>query len=78
MTGIRKALFWLHLIAGSIAGLVILTMSLTGVLLTYERQILASLGRPGEIRPAAGAARLKPGELLARIAASEQIGRAHV
>jgi uncharacterized iron-regulated membrane protein len=35
----RKALFWLHLTAGAIAGLVILIMSVTGVLLTYERQI---------------------------------------
>jgi|GEM_PF-2469048 len=38
---IRKGLFWLHLIAGVAAGVVILVMSVTGVLLTYERQILA-------------------------------------
>ena len=37
----RKILFWTHLIAGCIAGAVVLTMSVTGVLLTYERQILA-------------------------------------
>ncbi|HEX5081083.1 MAG TPA: PepSY-associated TM helix domain-containing protein [Blastocatellia bacterium] len=35
----RKALFWSHLAVGVIAGLVILIMSVTGVLLTYERQI---------------------------------------
>lgn len=35
----RKALFWCHLTVGVIAGLVILIMSVTGVLLTYERQI---------------------------------------
>jgi uncharacterized iron-regulated membrane protein len=35
----RKALFWSHLTVGVIAGLVILIMSVTGVLLTYERQI---------------------------------------
>lgn len=36
----RKALFWCHLTVGVIAGLVILIMSVTGVLLTYERQII--------------------------------------
>ncbi|MGH9752942.1 MAG: PepSY-associated TM helix domain-containing protein [Blastocatellia bacterium] len=35
----RKAIFWLHLTVGAIAGLVILIMSVTGVLLAYERQI---------------------------------------
>ena len=38
---LRKGIFWIHLICGVIAGLVILMMSVTGVLLTYERQILA-------------------------------------
>ena len=37
----RKILFWSHLFCGVVAGVVILTMSFTGVLLTYERQILA-------------------------------------
>jgi len=37
----RKVLFWSHLVCGVVAGLVILMMSFTGVLLTYERQILA-------------------------------------
>jgi uncharacterized iron-regulated membrane protein len=36
---LRTLIFWPHLIAGVCAGLVILVMSLTGVLLTYERQI---------------------------------------
>ncbi len=35
----RKTIFWVHLISGGLAGLVILMMSFTGVLLTYERQI---------------------------------------
>jgi uncharacterized iron-regulated membrane protein len=38
---LRKLFFWAHLIAGCVGGLVILLMSLTGVLLMYERQILA-------------------------------------
>jgi uncharacterized iron-regulated membrane protein len=37
----RQILFWPHLIAGVLAGLVILLMSVTGVLLTYERQMIA-------------------------------------
>lgn len=36
----RSVLFWSHLAAGVAAGLVILVMSATGVLLTYERQLL--------------------------------------
>ena len=35
----RSILFWTHLVCGLFAGIVIFTMSLTGVLLTYERQI---------------------------------------
>ena len=36
-----SVIFWCHLIAGVVAGLVVLVMSVTGVLLTYERQIVA-------------------------------------
>jgi uncharacterized iron-regulated membrane protein len=36
---VRKSIFWMHLVAGVTAGLVILMMSATGVILTYERQI---------------------------------------
>ncbi|MBI1356937.1 MAG: PepSY domain-containing protein [Acidobacteria bacterium] len=36
----RKILFWIHLIVGCVVGLVVLMMSFTGVLLTYEQQII--------------------------------------
>ncbi|MFK7863306.1 MAG: PepSY-associated TM helix domain-containing protein [Pseudohongiellaceae bacterium] len=36
---IRKCVFWMHLCAGVGAGLVILMMSVTGTVLTYERQL---------------------------------------
>lgn len=36
---IRKGIFWSHLVAGTAAGIVVLIMSVTGVLLTYQRQI---------------------------------------
>ncbi len=35
----RNAIFWLHLAAGVVAGAIILVMSVTGVLLAFERQI---------------------------------------
>jgi len=38
---LRKVFFWLHLTAGVLAGAVILLMSVTGVLLAFERQIVA-------------------------------------
>ena len=36
----RRVLFWLHLSAGVTAGVIILIMCITGVLLTCERQML--------------------------------------
>src|SRR6185436_642919 len=40
-----KVLFWMHLIAGCVAGAIVLVMSVTGVMLTYERQMLARADR---------------------------------
>ena len=39
MGTIRKAVFWAHLAIGLLAGIVIFSMSVTGVLMVYERQI---------------------------------------
>ena len=39
MKRLRRVIFWCHLTTGVIAGIVILTMAVTGVLLAYERQI---------------------------------------
>jgi len=36
---VRKAIFWTHLITGVIAALVVAMMSITGVFLTYDRQM---------------------------------------
>lgn len=60
----RKLLFWAHLICGVCAGLVILMMSVTGVILTYERQILSWEDRVYFQEPEAGQTRLPIGELL--------------
>jgi uncharacterized iron-regulated membrane protein len=42
----RRILFWSHLAAGVACGLVIVMMSVTGVLLAYERQIVARAELP--------------------------------
>jgi uncharacterized iron-regulated membrane protein len=60
----RKTLFWMHLTAGSVAGLVILMMSVTGVILTYERQIQAWEDGPYYADPEPGQQRLTVDELL--------------
>jgi uncharacterized iron-regulated membrane protein len=39
MGSLRKAIFWVHLAAGILAGVIILVMSVTGVMLAYERQL---------------------------------------
>src|SRR5690606_14352236 len=37
----RKAIFWTHLVCGVATGIVVFMMSITGVVLMYERQINA-------------------------------------
>jgi uncharacterized iron-regulated membrane protein len=65
---LRTLLFWTHLTSGATAGIVILTMSLTGVLLMYERQLIE--WSDGGYRSAVPAdrARLPIETLLARLA----------
>src|SRR5262245_35696105 len=62
---LRKTVFWIHLVCGVAAGLVVLMMSATGVLLTYERQILAWVDRAHYADPAPGAERQPLAALLA-------------
>ena len=63
----RTVLFWLHLACGVLAGAVILIMSVTGVLLTYQRQITAWADVRGyEVTPQPR--RLAADVLLARVA----------
>jgi uncharacterized iron-regulated membrane protein len=69
MKQIRKIIFWCHLTAGVFVGLVILIMSVTGVLLTYERQITSWADTRGYIvsRPSPSSERLPPEALLAKV-----------
>lgn len=52
---LRKLIFWLHLSCGVATGLVVLMMSVTGVILSYERQMLALQDRGYHSEPPAGA-----------------------
>jgi uncharacterized iron-regulated membrane protein len=75
MNTFRRLIFWTHLIVGAIAGLVVFVMSVTGVLLAYERQIIAWADTRGyDARPpapgaGAGTARLPVETLVARVRA---------
>jgi uncharacterized iron-regulated membrane protein len=68
MRPFRTVLFWAHLAAGTIAGVVILIMSVTGVALTYEKQMLEWADRRAWAAPSStDASPLSPETLLARV-----------
>ncbi len=69
MKTFRRLLFWGHLITGVTFGLVVLVMSVTGVLLAYQRQMTAWADTRGydTAPPTPGAARLPVDALLARV-----------
>jgi len=74
---VRKILFWIHLVCGLAAGVVILIMSVTGVLLTYQRQMTAwaDMRTYRADPPLPGAARL-PVEAMVAKAAAQRTGDA--
>lgn len=64
---LRTVLFWTHLAIGLSAGAIILLMSVTGVMLGYERQMIAWIdGKPRVEQP--GSVRLPLDTLVARAA----------
>lgn len=65
----RKAIFWLHLVAGVLAGIIILIMSLTGVMLAYERQITRLAD--GVQVPQTGSGRLPLSDLVKTVRTAE-------
>ncbi|HEX6038533.1 PepSY-associated TM helix domain-containing protein [Longimicrobium sp.] len=69
----RKILFWCHLVTGVAVALVVLIMSVTGVLLTYEKQMLAwADARAVQVpAPAPGARPLAVDELMRRVGQAE-------
>ncbi|HJU43485.1 MAG TPA: PepSY-associated TM helix domain-containing protein [Vicinamibacterales bacterium] len=76
MKSFRTAIFWIHLSVGALAGIVIFIMSVTGVALTYEKQVIEWADRRAWAAPAGAAVHqhLSPEALLA--AATEQSGAA--
>ena len=68
MKSFRSVLFWMHLACGAAAGVVILIMCVTGVALTYEKQMLEWADRRAWTAPSqAGARPLSPETLLASV-----------
>jgi uncharacterized iron-regulated membrane protein len=64
----RKILFWLHLCTGVVAGIVVLIMSVTGVLLMYEKQITSWADRDYSVTPlSSGGTRLPVEALLSKV-----------
>ncbi len=61
---LRKILFWLHLCTGVVAGSVVLIMSVSGVLLMYEKQITAWADRGYRVAPPSPGATRLPVEML--------------
>ena len=55
MKAVRSVFFWLHLIAGCLAAVAIFIMSVTGVVLAYENQIIDWASRPAAESQPAGA-----------------------
>jgi uncharacterized iron-regulated membrane protein len=73
MKAVRKVVFWVHLMLGCLAGLVILTMSVTGILLAFERQINAKADAPAVMQSQTSAAGQAPVDtLLAKLKSSGQ------
>jgi uncharacterized iron-regulated membrane protein len=65
---LRTLLFWTHLTAGLVAGIVILIMSVTGTLLTFQQSVLKVIERSQRfVEPPATMARLDVDTLLARV-----------
>ncbi len=60
---LRSMIFWTHLSVGVVAGLVILFLSITGALLTYEHEITKAYSSSETVAPAAGQAMLTADEV---------------
>lgn len=72
----RRLLFWLHLVAGLIAGLVIALLCFTGVVLAFEKQIVAFVARDAAtVAIPTNAAPLPLDELASRARAAQPDAR---
>ena len=64
---LRTVFFWLHLTAGVVAGVIILLMSVTGVALTYERQLIKWSDREFKSTPNSSATPMPVEQLLEEV-----------
>ena len=67
---VRSFIFWPHLVCGVLAGIVILIMSVTGVLLTYEKQMVAWADSRRTVSVPPGTPELAVATLLERASAA--------
>lgn len=65
---VRKTIFWVHLVAGITAGLAVVVMSATGVILTYQRQMVAWADRVSFPEPGSDDNRLSISDLQTVVA----------
>jgi uncharacterized iron-regulated membrane protein len=66
---LHRLIFWGHLILGLVAGVVILSMAVTGLMISYESQLLDWTNRDLRVTP--GATRLDVEALVAKVRESE-------
>ena len=66
---LRKTIFWLHLITGVSVAAVVVLMSFTGVILTYERQMAAWIDVQKMEEKQPDSQRAKPSEILSFVEA---------
>jgi len=68
MKAFRKILFWIHLTAGLLAGIIIFIMSVTGALLSFERNIIEFSERDRRYVGAfANSRRLPPQQIIEKV-----------
>ena len=60
----RRIIFWSHLATGCVAGLFVLLMSVTGILLMYEHHLPLAILDGVEVEAPEGAARMTVDELI--------------
>lgn len=70
MKSFRTVLFWIHLAVGAAAGIVIFIMSVTGVALTYEKQVIEWADRTVWTAPVVAGSHMAPEALIAAAAAA--------
>ncbi|MBB4659465.1 PepSY-associated TM helix domain-containing protein [Parvularcula dongshanensis] len=73
-TPLRRILFWLHLAAGVLCGVIVLFMSATGVLLTYEHAMLRAAADAVRVEAPTGAERVPLDAVAQGVAGERPVG----